>query len=65
MLDPKIDCLQYAQWSEKIFLELRVGKVDAIHVTIAYHENFHEAIQNLEQWNKRFEEFDHLIFQHL
>jgi hypothetical protein len=31
----RIDCLQYANWSEKIFRQLREGNVDAIHVTIA------------------------------
>ena len=32
-----IDNLQFANWSEKIFLQMREGGVDAVHVTIAYH----------------------------
>ena len=36
----RIDNLQYANWSEKIFREMRAGGVDAVHVTIAYHETF-------------------------
>ena len=32
-----IDCLQYCNWSEKIFRQMREGGVDAVHATIAYH----------------------------
>lgn len=59
----RIDNLQYANWSEKIFRQLRVGRVDAIHVTIAYHENFREMVANIEQWNRWFETHPDLIFQ--
>lgn len=58
-----IDGLQYANWSEKIFREMREGGVDAVHVTIAYHENFRETVLNIEQWNRWFEQFPDLIFQ--
>jgi len=57
-----IDALQYANWSEKIFREMREGGVDAVHVTIAYHENFRETVANIEQWNSFFERFPELIF---
>ena len=57
----RIDGLQYANWSEKIFSQRRVGKVDAVHVTIAYHENFREAVLNIEQWNTWFNQYSHLI----
>lgn len=33
---PRIDNLQYANWSEKIFRQMRKGGVDAVHVTISY-----------------------------
>ena len=56
-----IDCLQYANWSERIFRQLREGNVDAVHVTIAYHENFRETVLNFEQWNRWFEQFPDLI----
>ena len=56
-----IDNLQYANWSEKIFRQMREGGVDAVHVTIAYHENFREMVLNLEQWNRWFEHFPELI----
>lgn len=58
-----IDNLQYANWSEKIFRQLREGGVDAIHVTIAYHENFRETVLNFEKWNRWFEQYPELIMK--
>ena len=58
----RIDCLQYAKWSEKVFREMRDGGMDAVHVTIAYHEDFRETVQNIETWNRWFERFPDLIF---
>ena len=60
-----IDCLQYANWSEKIFREMRAGGVHAVHVTISYHENFRETVLNFEQWNRWFELHPDLIFKGL
>jgi len=57
----RIDNLQYANWSEKIFRQLREGGLDAVHVTIAYHENFRETVANFEKWNRWFEAFPDLI----
>lgn len=59
----RIDNLQYANWSEEIFRQLREGDVDAIHVTIAYHENFRETVLNFEKWNRWFEQFPDLILK--
>ena len=56
-----IDCLQYANWSPKIFKEMRMGGVDCVHVTIAYHENFRETIANVEKWNAYFSDHSDLI----
>ncbi|MFT6306671.1 MAG: microsomal dipeptidase-like Zn-dependent dipeptidase, partial [Halioglobus sp.] len=58
----RIDNLQYANWSEKIFRQMSEGGVHAVHVTIAYHENFRETVLNFEQWNRWFEQFPDLIF---
>ena len=58
----RVDALQYANWSETIFRQMREGDVDAVHVTIAYHENFRETVANIEQWNSFFERFPDLIF---
>ncbi len=59
----RIDCLQYANWSGKIFRQMREGGLDAVHVTIAYHENFRETVLNIEQWNRWFEQYTDLIMK--
>ena len=58
-----IDNLQYANWSEKVFSQMNLGGVSAVHVTIAYHEQFRETVQNVESWNRWFEQYPELIFQ--
>lgn len=58
---PRIDNLQYCNWSEEIFRQMREGGLDAVHVTIAYHESFREMVRNIEDWNLRFERYRHLI----
>lgn len=58
-----IDGLQYPKCSEKIFRQMHDGGVDAVHVTVTYHENFRETVLNIEQWNRWFERFPDLIFQ--
>ena len=58
-----IDGLQYANWSEKIFRQMRQGGVDAVHVTVTYHETFRETVLRIEAWNRWFERFPDLIFQ--
>ena len=59
----RIDGLQYANWSGSIFRQMREGGVDAVHVTIAYHETFRETVLNFERWNRWFEEFPYLIMK--
>jgi len=56
-----IDGLQYCNWSEAIFEQLRAGGVHAIHVTVAYHEDFRETVGNLIAWNERFARFAEYI----
>ena len=60
-MTPRIDGLQYANWSEKIFRQMRAGAVDAVHVTITYHETFRETVLNIAAWNRHFERFGDLI----
>jgi len=59
----RIDALQYGNWSETIFRQMREGGVDAVHATICYHENFRETVANIESWNRRFERHADLIMQ--
>ena len=58
----RIDNLQYCNWSKKIFKINNEAKLDAVHVTIAYHEDFNEVKKNIEVWNKHFEDNKDLIF---
>ena len=60
-----VDNLQYAKWSPKIFKQMREGRVDAVHVTISYHENFRETVLNFEAWNSWFEQYPDLIMKGL
>jgi len=57
----RIDCLQFANWSEPIFRQMRAGNVDAVHVTIAYHEGFRETVEQMAQWNRWFDSHSDLI----
>ena len=57
----RIDNLQYCNWSKEIFQINREAKLDAIHVTIAYHEDFDEVKKNVEIWNKHFKNYKDLI----
>ncbi len=57
----RIDGPQYSNWSEKIFRELRQGRVDALHVTVTYHEDFRETVERLVDWNRLFERHPDLL----
>ena len=58
----RIDNLQYCNWSKEIFQINNEAKLDAVHVTIAYHEDFNEVQKNIEVWNKYFQDYKNLIF---
>ncbi len=57
-----IDNLQYCNWSRKIFEINREAKLDAVHVTIVYHENYDELLVEVKKWKKLFKENSDLIF---
>ncbi len=59
---PVIDCLQFANWSEEIFREMRSGGVHAVHATILYHGDFREMVREIEAFNAWFEALPDLIF---
>ena len=58
----KIDNLQYCNWSRKIFEINRSAGLDAVHVTIVYHEDFDELQLEIKKWEKLFNENSDLIF---
>lgn len=56
-----IDGPQFANWSEKIFRQMRDGGVAVAHVTVAYHENFRDTVDLIAEWNQRFRQHRDLI----
>jgi len=58
----RIDNLQYCNWSRDIFQINREANLDAVHVTLVYHEDYNEFIQRTKEWNKFFNENSDLIF---
>ena len=58
----KIDNLQYCNWSREIFEINRKAGLDAVHVTVVYHEDFDEFLNEIKKWKKLFEDNSDLIF---
>ena len=58
----KIDNLQYCNWSRKIFEFNREAGLDAVHVTIVYHEDYGELLDEIKKWEKLFLENSDIIF---
>ena len=58
----RIDNLQYCNWSRDIFQINREANLDAVHVTVVYHEDYDEFIQRTKEWDKFFNENSDLIF---
>ena len=58
----KIDNLQYCNWSREVFEINRQAELDAVHVTIVYHEDYKELLNEIKKWQKLFDENSDLIF---
>ena len=58
----KIDNLQYCNWNRDVFKINKEAKLDAVHVTIAYHEDYDELQKVIKKWEKHFKENQDLIF---
>ena len=58
----KIDNLQYCHWSRKVFEINREAGLDAVHVTIVYHEDYKEHLNEIKKWDKLFKDNSDLIF---
>ena len=58
----RIDNLQYCNWSRDIFLINREAGLNAVHVTLVYHEDYYEFLQRVKEWDRFFEENSDLIF---
>ena len=58
----KIDNLQYCKWSREVFQINREAKLDAVHVTIVYHEDYNELLNKIKEWETFFKENSDIIF---
>ena len=58
----RIDNLQYCNWSREIFQINREAELDAVHVTLVYHEDYDEFLKRIAEWNIHFKENSDLIF---
>ena len=58
----KIDNLQYCNWSREVFKINREAGLDAVHVTIVYHEDFDEFLIEIKKWEEFFQQNSDLIF---
>jgi len=58
----KIDNLQYCKWSREVFQTNRDAGLDAVHVTVVYHEDYDEFISRVKEWDIHFKENSDLIF---
>ena len=52
----KIDNLQYCNWTREVFEINRQAELDAVHVTIVYHEDYNEFLNEINKWQKLFDE---------
>ncbi len=59
----KIDNLQYCKWSREVFQINRDAGLDAVHVTVVYHEDYDEFLDRVTEWDSHFKENSDLIFQ--
>ena len=58
----KIDNLQYCKWSREVFQINRDAGLDAVHVTVVYHEDFDEFNSRVNEWDTFFRDNSDLIF---
>ena len=58
----KIDNLQYCNWNRDVFKINREANLDAVHVTVVYHEDYDEFLNRIKEWDKHFEENSDIIF---
>ena len=58
----RIDNLQYCNWSREVFEINREAGLDAVHVTVVYHEDYEEFLTRISEWNELFKNNSDLIF---
>jgi len=58
----RIDNLQYCNWSREIFKINREAGLDAVHVTVVYHEDYDEFLTRVSEWDELFKKNSDLFF---
>ena len=58
----RIDNLQYCNWSREIFEINREAGLNAVHVTVVYHEDYDEFLTKISEWDELFKKNSDLIF---
>ena len=58
----RIDNLQYCNWSREIFEINREARLDAVHVTIVYHEDYDELLVEIKKWEQLLNKNSDIIF---
>jgi len=58
----RIDNLQYCKWSREIFEINREAGLNAVHVTVVYHEDYDEFLTKVSEWNELFKKNSDIIF---
>ncbi len=58
---PRIDMLQYGNWSRTLFAQMRAANLAAVHATVAYHETFAATLERIVAWNWRLRDHADLI----
>ena len=58
----RIDNLQYCNWSREIFEINREAGLNAVHVTVVYHEDYDEFLNRISEWDDLFKKNSDLIF---
>lgn len=61
----RVDAVQYCNWTPEIFEDWRIGGLDAVHVTLGYHEDFAELVHVIKDWQARFRAYPCRMFQGL
>ena len=46
-----LEHLQYCKWSREVFEINRQAGLDAVHVTVVYHEDYDEFLERLKEWD--------------
>ena len=58
----RIDNLQYCNWSREIFEINREAGLNAVHVTVVYHEDYDEFLNRISEWDDLFKKNSDLVF---